>query len=323
MAYYDEVRKVWRVSVTASRPGTKRRREVRDIAAANTRAGKRMAELAEARLRIEIADAMEARSPGSTAPDGTVAALAAAWTARKSPDWSPATARFTRIALRVYILPHVGDLKLSEITPARIEQMYATWAGEGKSRSARRRYHGIMKALFADAERLDELPARNPMTRVTPAGGKAPERHIPSAADVRAVIGAAASPDVACFMELAVVTGARRGSLLALRWRDVDTDAGTVTFAHAVSLGDDGPVIKGTKADRPYAVRITGPALDAVRDHRRRAIETAIALGAAGRIADLFVFSSDGGPNHWNVSYPSHAWRIAADRAGLNGIRLH
>jgi integrase len=323
MARYDDARQVWRITADATVPGGKRRRAVRDVAAANTRAGRKIAELAEAKLRVEVAERLEYVSPGVTGHGGTFAAAAAGWVARNAHSWSPATVKMTRIALRCYILPTLGAIPLEAVTPAQIEQLYASWAAAGKSASARRRYHGMLHSIYADAERLDLLAGRNPMTRVRPAGGKAPERHVPGPADVRAVIAAAASPATACFFELAAGTGARRGTLLALRWRDIDLEAATISFAHAISQGEDGPVIKGTKADRPYAVTIVGPGLEALRDHRRRAAETALALGLSGDLGGLFVFSADGGVTHWAVSYPSHAWRIARNRAGVPDVHLH
>ena len=323
MARYDPVRKVWRITANATVPGGKRRRAVRDVAAAPGRAGRKMAELAEARLRVEVATGLEYQTPGVTGSPGTFAAAAAAWVARNAHKWSPATTKLTRIALRCYVLPTLGAVPLEKVTPAQIEDLYAAWAAAGYSASARRRYHGMLHSIYADAERLDLLAGRNPMTRVRPAGGKAPERHVPPAEDLRRVIAAAGSPAVATFFELAATTGARRGTLLALRWRDIDLEAETVTFAHAVTLGEDGPVIKGTKANRPYAVRIVGPGLVAVRDQRTRAAETALGLGVAAALSDLFVFSSDGGLTPWAVSYPSHAWRIASERAGVARVRLH
>ena len=201
--------------------------------------------------------------------------------------------------------------------------MYAGWARAGYSGSAMRRWHGMVRAIFTDAERLG-LIVRSPMGRVRAAGGAAPERmSIPEPADIRRVIDAAASPDAALFFQLAASTGARRGTLVALRWRDVDLAAGTITFRYAVTVGDDGPVIKGTKANRPYAVHLTAQAATDLRAAYARAGESALGLGLAGGLADLFVFSADGGHKHWSVEYPSHAWRIACARAGLEGCRLH
>jgi integrase len=320
---WDESRRVWRISAETGRVDGRRQRTVRAVAAPNTRAGKRKAEQAEIRLRAEVLADLEARGAVARVQAGSFAELAAGWLERNLHRWSPKTVREVAYALRRYILPRLGDTPADGVTPAQIETIYAGWEAR-YSPSTVRRWHGIIRAVFADAERLG-LIARNPMRRVRPGGGPAPERMLmPSPADVRAVIGSAASLAVATFLELAAATGARRGSLVALRWRDIHLDHGTVTFAHAVTVGPDGRQhLKGTKANRPYAIGLGDTALAALREHRARAAETALALGLSARLDGLFVFSADGGQTHWSVHYPSHAWLKAARRAGVAGIRLH
>ncbi|HEY2300333.1 MAG TPA: tyrosine-type recombinase/integrase [Acidimicrobiales bacterium] len=322
MARWDDSRGVWRISATASRPGEPRRRAVRDVRAPNTRAGRRVAEAAEVRMRAEMLDQLDIVLPGGTGPSGSFARLAAAWVDRH-PDWSPKTLKETRYALRQYILPTLGALPAAKLTPAQVDDLYAEWARAGFAASTRRRWHGMIRAVFSDAYRRSEI-AHNPMDRVRAAGGKAAERlHIPEPADVRAAIAAAASPAAAAMFTLAAATGARRGTLVALRWGDLDMDAGTVVFAHAIAVGDNGPVRKGTKANRPYAVHLPEAALRPLREHRARAVETALSVGLAANLGDLYVFSDNGGTRHWSVEYPSHAWRIACARAGVTGCRFH
>jgi integrase len=321
MARWDESRGAWRVSVAAYRPGEPRRRRNLDLKAPNTRAGRRQAEAVEARLRVEVLDELEFERPGGSVA-GSFAAAAHAWVDRH-PDWSPKTIKETRYALRRYILPALGVTEFGEVSPAQIEDLYARWTRVGYAAPTRRRWHGIIHSIYADATRLG-LVRVNPMARVTPAGGAAPERmHIPDKADIRRVIDAAASPSAATYFEIAVATGARRGTIAALKWHQIDLDTGAVLFSHAISVGENGAVRKGTKANRPYTVELGPTALEAVRAHYRRAAETALALGTAGDLRDLFVFSRNGGTQHWSVEYPTHAWAIACGRAGVTGCRLH
>lgn len=320
MIKWNEERGCWKVVVEAHQPGERRRRVARYYKAPNTTAGERATRRYEDQVRGEVQAELAKQWPGAR-KGGTFSAAADGWLARRQHKWSPATVRVTRYNLTKYILPDLGDVALDQLTPARVEAVYAGWDAR-YSPSTTRRWHGIVRAVLADAERLGEV-GRNPMRVVRPAGGPAPERvHILSPAEVRAAIEHAPSPAVATFFELSSHTGARRGSILALRWRDVDLEAKTVTFAHAVALGPDGAVVKGTKANRPYQVNIAGQAVEALRLHRIRAAETALAQ-ALGGLAELHVFSSDGGSAHWDLGYPSHAWRASCQRAGLKPCRLH
>jgi integrase len=322
MARWDGDRGVWRVAVEAKQPGGKRRRIVRDIKQPNTRAGSKAVALEEARLRLEVARAAELEWPGLNGDETTFAATAWAWVDRSRGDWSPKTLKETRYSLRRYILPALGSTPLDKVTPRQIEKLYGDWAADGYSASTRRRWHGMVRSIFSEAERLGDLHGPNPMVRVKPAGGKAPERRIPSAEDVRRVIAEARSPLMALCFELAASTGARRGTLVALRWRDVDLDDRTISCVQAVSRGCDGVVLKGNKADKAYAVGIAGSVVDALAEQRRRASETAMALGLASSFGDLFIFSGDGGQTPWNESSLSHGWRIACEAAGVK-CRLH
>jgi integrase len=342
MARWDDSRQAWRITAETTRPGAKRSRAVRLVHQPNTDAGRRRAEIEEMRLRVEAADTLAA-DPG-TFDLGTFGEAAMAWFERGS-RWSPNTRRTVGHALRHVILddrpdaggPRLGDLPLEKVTAKRIEAMYGRWdrinPATGKPRyadSAARRYHAIVRKILADAERLDETETyRSPMTRVEAAGGAAkPRTDLPKPAEVRAVI-AGTSEEMAVFFEIAAQYAARRGSIEALRWRDVDTERGLITFEHAIAQDPDGRKIrKGTKADTPVVLPLVGRALAGLKAHRGRALETALELGLAARFDSLYVFTSarlsqQWGLDPWSIGAPSHAWRKAADKVGLEHVRLH
>ncbi len=52
------------------------------------------------------------------------------------------------------------------------------------------------------------------------------------------------------FLVLAATSGARRGQLLALRWKDVDFEHGSLAFQRALVEGPNGPVLAPTKTRR-------------------------------------------------------------------------
>ena len=236
MARWDDVRGVWRITATGSRPGEKRHRVVRSLSEPHTRVGRRKAEAAEIKLRAEILEALEFELPGGLAPR-SFALAAEAWVERH-PKWSPKTIKETRYALRRFILPTLGSTRLDEVTPSQIEDLYAAWTREGYADSGMRRWHGNIRSIFKEAERLGQLQV-DPMRRVQAAGGSAPERmHIPEPGDVRRAIDNAKTAATALFFELAAGTGARRGTLIALRWRDLDLEAGTRDLPARHQRGD-------------------------------------------------------------------------------------
>jgi len=304
----------------AARPGEKRRRVVRhrsDIAKRDRRA----AEAAELVLRAEVA----AQRDSEYGAPGTFAEFAAQWVGLNRNRWSPTTLETTEGALRGHINPHIGHLPVDKVTPLQIQTMYAAWEADGYAPPTRLRWHRIVRTIYGKAERLGAVE-RSPMARVDRTGDRALERmSIPTAADIRRVIDKAASPSAGVFFRLAATTGARRGTLIALRWSTVDVDAGTITFTHAMARDNahaDRQRLKANKGGKPYTVALTPDTVDALRAHKRRATETAMALGLGARLGDLFVFSSDGGETAWSVEYASHAWLYAARKAKVK-CRLH
>ena len=131
-----------------------------------------------------------------------------------------------------------------------------------------------------------------------------------------------APTDFGVFIQLAATVGARRGTLVALRWKDVDLGRGTITFSRAIADSGAGEVEKGTKAERPYTVALGSATLQVLTEHQGRSLGQALSVGVA-LDGDSFVFSDDGGVSHWSLSWPSHASGIYSSKAGVLGLRLH
>jgi integrase len=83
----------------------------------------------------------------------------------------------------------------------------------------------------------------------------------------------------AAYVQLAATVGDRRGTLVALRWGDLDLEAGSATFTRAIAASGDGLVEKGTKADRSYVSSLGPSTVSALHAHRQRAIEQVQRIG--------------------------------------------
>jgi integrase len=324
----------WRLSVFAGiDPMTGRKRYVYDtVRSADNRAG---AKAADARLAQLIAKVEGGRVPEPRAPRKaevlTLRELAERWQTANRPrqnkrtgqwiGWSPKTAKLHADNFRAYILTPIGDADVASITGLDLDDLYGTLENEfGLSPAVVARCHSQIRALFSWALRK-KLVASSPALSADPPRLKPGKLHIPSMGDVRAV-QAAAPPTFAVYVQLAATVGVRRGTLLALRWGDLDLEAGSAIFSRAIAESGAGVVEKGTKADRPYAASLGPATVTALTAHRRRAIEQALRIGVAFG-ADSFVFSDDGGLTHWNLSWPSHAWKRYCEKAGVKPTRLH
>ena len=98
-------------------------------------------------------------------------------------------------------------------------------------------------------------------------------------------------PELALFLRLAVVLGARRGELCGLKWRDVDLDSGEVFIASGVVRVAGRPLIdKDTKTHAKRRVAIGADTVELIKSYRLRQVQAALAVGASLPL-DAYVFS--------------------------------
>ena len=151
---------------------------------------------------------------------------------------------------------------------------------------------------------------------------RAPERE-----EVTALLAAARKDDVrvAVFFRLLAATGMRRGEACALRWSDIDFEAGTVRVDEAVVAGRGGAVVRSPKTRasvRTLAVDSgTLTEIEALRDEQT---QLATACGVSiGPNAFVFSFEPGGAIPPYPDSY-SHALARVRIKAGVRAdIHLH
>jgi len=87
--------------------------------------------------------------------------------------------------------------------------------------------------------------------------------------EARAFLAAVADHRLAAAFDLGLVTGLRRGEILALRWRDVDLEAYQLDVVQQLAIETGRPVMKQLKTEASERVVTFGPATAAIlRRHR-------------------------------------------------------
>jgi integrase len=321
----------WRLAVAAGTdPVTGRRRSIYDtVSAPNNRAGAKLADARLAELVVAVESGHDVPSQGGRRGP-LINELAQAWQQSNRPrrdprggdwiGWSPKTTKTVRDNFRFHVLPTIGRRHAADLTALELDRLYERLLDSGLSPTLVLRSHGQVRAMFNWAVRK-KLATANPALAADPPRVKPRVLAVPTMAQVRAV-QEEATPAFAAFLQLAATLGARRGTLLALRWGDIDMRRATITFSRAIAESTEGPVEKGTKAERPYTVSLGPDTKRVLAEHRLRSAEQALAVGNPfGRTS--FVFSDDGGVSHWSLAWPSHGWAMYSQRAGVRGLRLH
>ena len=149
---------------------------------------------------------------------------------------SPRTVSSYQDELRRHVIPALGTIPLTSLRPHHIEAYYVEALAHGRSDgtgglSARTvQYHAaILSSALERAVKQNEL-ARNPAKLVDRPRGRRPEVRTIAAEDVPRFLEAASHSEYFTLLAVALATGARLGELLALQWRNLDLDNGTMTI---------------------------------------------------------------------------------------------
>jgi integrase len=197
------------------------------------------------------------------------------------------TAERYESAVRLYLSPALGHIKLRDLSPADIQAAFSAWATSGRHRGvgglARSTLGLLRKTLHAALQRALELEllARHPMEplRRRLPNGKAPEAKAldrdATAALLDQVTGAYRPAVV-----LAVGCGLRRGEIVALKWRNVDLDAATITVTESTVPLRRGTQTGKTKSGRTRTIAMPTFLVAELRQHRLVMMELLLALGS-------------------------------------------
>jgi integrase len=244
---------------------------------------------------------------------------------------------------RLHVEPYpVAQLKLSELTGLRLTRHYRTLelsgrkdhrAGEGLSARTVRYLHTIIHGVLAQAVK-DGMLSRNPVDAATPPTAreaKAPEMHCWTAGQLGTFLGWASenSQSHAMWHTLAY-SGMRRGEALALRWRDVDLDTGTLSVRRSAGMvryaGEGAEVHEGdTKSGKPRVVDLDPTAVAVLRAWRKERGSMALQLVRDDALVFGDVEGQHRNPEHVSRQFVRDVARCRADLGAdkLPVVRLH
>jgi len=124
---------------------------------------------------------------------------------------------------------HLGDLRLTDITPREIEAMIAARLSEGVGRSTVNRQRATLSKFFTWAIGRGYHPGPNPVKGVTKFRESPGRTRYLTPEEAKKLLLAAAH-HLKPIIVAALHTGGRLSELLALRWADVDLDRRVLVF---------------------------------------------------------------------------------------------
>ena len=154
-----------------------------------------------------------------------------------------------------------------------------------------RQIHFILSGALRKAVRWRWIGS-SPIGQAEPPPAPKPDPRPPTAAEAARILREAwVDVEWALLLWVAMVSGARRGELCALRWRDIDLDTGVVWVRRSIWQRSKRLGEKDTKDHQKRRIAVDPDTLVLLVEHRQRCEERAAALDVV-LPADAFVFSS-------------------------------
>ncbi len=284
---YQRADGTWTASVSLGWDGGSRQRKVVY--------GKTRREAAE-KLRA----ALNAKEHGFLVRDErrTVADYLDWWLAEVVPNRTKAgTAASYASNVRVHIVPALGRLRLTRLSPGHVQAMLNAKLAEGLSPRTVQYLHAILRSALAQALRWGFV-TKNVAAVVTPPRVVREEVVPLRPEEARRLLDMAVGHRLEALYTVAVAMGLRQGEALALRWSDVDLEGGTLRVRSTVRRVRGEMVFSEPKSNRSRrSVSLPRICVDALVAHRRRQSAERLRAGLGGRTRTWCSPASSAGPS--------------------------
>jgi integrase len=189
--------------------------------------------------------------------------------------------------------------------------------------SSVRQCHAVLSGALSAAQRWGWITV-NPLDAAQRPRMPAPQPNPPSPEEAAKIVNAAweQDEDWGTFVWLTLVTGARRGELLALLWGDVDLAAGVVTIRRKLVSHNGQTIVKETKTHQMRRISLDAATVEILEAHKRRSANRCTGVDTVLE-DDTFIFSySPDNRRPCNPSAITHRYARMTAKLGLH-THLH
>ena len=238
------------------------------------------------------------------------------------PSLRPKTHVGYEVLIRRHALPSLGRHRLARLQPQYLQELYRDRLAAGAAPMTVRHLHALLHRALKDALRWG-LVVRNVADLVDPPRAPRPDLRTLSQDEARRLIDSAPGDRFEALYVLALTSGMRQGELLALRWRDLNLDRGSLRILGSLQRTENGLAILEPKtAGSRRQVALTSEAVSALRRHRVAQAEERLGMGIHWEDNDL-VFANEVGRPIEVRNLMRRSFLPLLERAGLPRIRFH
>ena len=289
---------------------------------------KREAQQHEAEMKAKLTNASYT-PPTAAQRKLTVREYMPEWLERHgSANLRPSTRSSYESHIRNHILPCIGDVPLSQLTPAMLDDMCRQLSEKGLSPSSVRYAHRIMGVALEHARKyhyIDSNPARDTLTKFGKQG-KTPDPY--TVEQMQALFANVTGTQWEMVIILGGLYGLRLSEIMGLRWRNIDLENGSFGVVEQLPRKVPRGTTEVTEMAPVKSSERILPITDVTRPYFERQLEKQTEqkrlLRASGQIYhdnDLVIAKPDGSPE--NRSRISSNFGQLLRHLGMPHMRFH
>jgi len=221
-----------------------------------------------------------------------------------------------------YIVADLGNIWLQKLSPEQVRRFYTKKGKDGLSSKTINSIHGVLHLALENAVRWNYV-SRNVCDLVKPPRIVSREVTPLTLEQAHALLSSVREHRLEELLVVAVVTGMRRGELLALRWSNIDFERRTLLVLHTVDYIPKYGYVETepkTKAGKRL-ISLTYFLVDMLRKHRLQQLEQRLKQGDAWENRDLVFPDLRGG--YFNPNYLLRVFKKLLNEAGLPHMPFH
>ena len=273
----------------------------------------------------------------------TVEQYLARWLLTVRPNVRPRTFESYELTVRLHVVPAIGRILLSRLTPNDVRVMLGELGDRSAPRPNDRKLSARTISYVRTVLRIalnqavgDQLIAWNPAAIAKPPkensradrGGEPANWRAFDQDEAQRFLATIRGHRLEALFITALALGLRRGEALGVRWQDVDFENATLRIEQSIQRLSrkitDTPGLQAVAPKTPSARRaLSMPAsvARALRTHRARQAEERLGAGTAWKDSGLVFTNYCGGPLEPNIV--RNAFKKSLQAAGLVDMRFH
>jgi integrase len=221
----------------------------------------------------------------------------------------------------LHVIPRIGAVRLGKLRPAHVQKVVDGMLAAGLAPRTTAQAYRTLFASLRQAVRWELLDV-NTAAAIQPPRAERTHPTVPDSVTVTRILDAARGTRLHVPLVIAATTGMRRGEFLALRWGQLDLDAGLARVVASLQVVAGEFRFMEPKTDRARrTVALPPVTVELLRRHRKEQTERRLLLGEAWQDFDLVMDRGDGGP--LSPDALSRSFYRLVRSIGLPGLRLH